>query len=92
MQSLATLSNGVDGLLGDVLIVGDVESEKRGTALNQRDKTKICETATVGEGQTLDSGADGKRLHASIVDILGEVGKVEAADEVAVAKEGVLQT
>ena len=93
--------DGVDRGLGDVVTRGgvpcrrgqrDVEGIQVAVVGDERDEPGIRQVAAPGQGQALDPGAFGEGHDASIVDLSGEGGEVETADEVAVGKVGLLQT
>jgi hypothetical protein len=85
------LGDGVDGALGDVLVVGNVQGQQRRAVLDEGNEARVGQAAAVGQRQALDPGADGEGHDASIVDLVGEGGEVEALDEVAVLEVGVLE-
>ena len=93
--------DGADRRLGDV-VTRDSVPRRRGqrdvkgiqvaVVGDERDQARIRQVAAPGQGQALNPCAFGKGHDASIVNLGGEGGQVETADEVAVGKVGLLQT
>lgn len=86
------LGNDIYRCFCNVFIVGNVEGEQGRIVFDQGDEASICEAAAVGEGQSLYSGADSERRDAAVIDFVGEGGKVESFDKVAVVEEGTVES
>lgn len=82
------LSNSVDGLLSNVLVVRDVEGQQGCAVLDKSNQARIGEVPAVGQGESLNPGADRQRLDATVIDLVGEGGKIQAPNEIPVAEEG----
>lgn len=84
-------SNGVDGSLSNVLIVGDVQGQQGRAILDKSNQACVGQAATVSQRQALHPGANGERHDAAVVDLIGEGGKVEPLDEITVVEVRLLQ-
>lgn len=84
-------SNGVDGSLSDVLIIGDVQGQQGRAVLDQSNQARVGQASTVGQRQALHPGANSQRHDAAIVDLISEGGEVEPLDEIAVVEVRLLQ-
>lgn len=84
------LGDGVDRLFCNVLVVGNIERQQRVAVLHESDQAGIGQVTTVCKSQTLDTSTDRKRHYTAIVDLVGESGKVQALNEIAVSKGWVL--
>lgn len=76
LQPLAVLGNSINGLLSDVLVVGNIQSQQRRAILNQSDQARVGQAPAVCQRQPLDPGAGGQGQDASIVDLVSKGGEV----------------
>ena len=84
------LSNGKHGLFGNLIIVRDIESQEVGIVGDERNESRVGEVPAVGERQALNAIARSQGHDAAIVDRFVQGGEIQALDEVAIVKIGVV--